>query len=215
MREYCNRALLLHNGTVLEVGDVDTVCDAYIAKNMHARQRKELEEREHIKRQEEEREKEIKKNKEKGRKEKDAVIEDIQLFDARGNELMEIAHGEPFSIETTVDVRRRRKNLFLAVQIFDNSNDAFLCGNNTHNDHFDCKWRTGKNTIKIFFKDNVFNMGEIYVRAVVFERKGDNDIVIIDTISCKEINEKIVKIVHKEGAGGGIMRIEHKWSKKR
>ncbi|MFA5985752.1 MAG: ABC transporter ATP-binding protein [Parcubacteria group bacterium] len=59
VRRYCSRALLLHDGKIVKIGDVNDVCDAYIIKNVTADARKELLENEKMQKIEDEREAEL------------------------------------------------------------------------------------------------------------------------------------------------------------
>jgi ABC-2 type transport system ATP-binding protein len=59
VRRYCSRALLLHDGKIVKIGDVDAVCDEYIIKNVTADARKELLENEKMQKIEDEREEKL------------------------------------------------------------------------------------------------------------------------------------------------------------
>ena len=78
VREYCDRALLLHKGKLLGSGDVDEICDEYILKNMTESQKRGIEKKEKIEAQEKEREKKIKtKGMEIKRKERIALMAEL------------------------------------------------------------------------------------------------------------------------------------------
>ncbi|XLQ20260.1 MAG: polysaccharide ABC transporter ATP-binding protein [Candidatus Moraniibacteriota bacterium] len=212
VREYCDRALLLHKGELLGSGDVNDVCDEYIIKNMSEDQREELEKKERIEKEEQEHEKSLRGGMKRQVKNEN-IITDIQVFDIDRNKLTEITWGDDFFVEIEVQVSKIKHNLVQAVQIFDNETNVFLCGNNTDVDNFNCSWQKDRNVFIIYFKNTMFNTGEIYIKAVLFENKsGQNDIV--DSNSTKELNNHIIKIKKQKGSGVGIMRIEHEWSKK-
>ncbi len=220
VRKYCDRAMLLHNGKMIKIGKVDDVCDEYVIKNMSVEARAELEEVERMKEKEKRREKQMKegkkaeqlKSKNIKKEEKNVKIVNIKSLNKNKGELLEITAGDDFLVEVSVILEEIEKNLVLAVQVFDDDTDTFLCGNNTEADSFDCKWEKGKNIFKVYFKNTMFNMGRIYIKAVVFkEQGGENETVA--TVSEKELNKRIVEIKKQENSGAGIMRIEHEWSK--
>jgi len=62
VRKYCDRAMLLHNGKILKVGEVNTVCDEYVMKNMTVEAREKLEEVEKMKEEEKDRKEKLKNN---------------------------------------------------------------------------------------------------------------------------------------------------------
>ncbi len=210
VRKYCDRAMLLHNGEVIKIGEVNEVCDEYVMKNMSAQARAELEETERMKEKEKKRERQIKEGKNK--RINNNKITNIKVFDKDGNDLTILTKNDDFYVEVSLDIEKVKRNLLLAVQIFDNQTDTFLCGNNTEADNFDCSWQKGENVFRIYFKNTMFNTGEIYVKAVLFQQKGEESI-IVTMDSTKELNNRVIKIKKQEGSGAGIMRIEHEWSR--
>lgn len=225
VREYCDRALLLHKGKLLGSGDVDEICDEYILKNMTESQKRGIEKKEKIEAQEKERVEKIKEGKcdRQQKKASDGVGENkiaeivgIEVFDKNGNKLKKITEGDNFSVKVYVSVKEINKNISLAVQIFDTKNDYFVCGNNTFVNKFNCDWQIGKNTIEIKFEDVSLNFGVIYFKALLFKQQKEGiDNIIIDKFCDKENDNKYINIVRKEDKnGGGIMCIKHEWSRK-
>ncbi|HFC36271.1 MAG TPA: ABC transporter ATP-binding protein, partial [Candidatus Moranbacteria bacterium] len=53
IRKYCDRAMLIQNGKITKLGDVDKVCDEYIESNLTAKAKMEAEEQERMKEREE------------------------------------------------------------------------------------------------------------------------------------------------------------------
>jgi len=119
VRKYCDRAMLLHNGEMVKIGDVDDVCDEYVMKNMSAEARKELEEAERMKEEEKKREKELEKEKKqaeeehrkrelqkKQEEEKRIKEEKQQLIEAEKNKKVKITEVE------FLDENNNVKNIF-------------------------------------------------------------------------------------------------------
>ncbi len=208
VQEYCDRALLLDKGEIVSAGDVKKVCDEYIYRNMTEDERRESEKKIRIEKEDEKRLQKARKQQNIKEQNKQMSIVDLKLFDRNGNELMQITKGNDFSVEVVVDVKNKNKRFVLAVQIFDNSNDVFLCGNNTLEDKFDCNWVVGKNIFKINFENTMFNTGQIYIKAIIFDNNN-----VIDVKTSKELNNDIIEIKKQDGSGGGVLRIEHKWKK--
>ena len=196
VREYCDRALLLHKGKLLDSGNVDEVCDEYILKNMTGEKNGE-------KKQE---------KKSKIKNQKNVTIKDIKVLNDKNRQLERITKGDNFSVNIAIDVERTDKDYILAVQIFDKKTNNFICGNNTQIDDFDCDWQKGENLIELKFKNTMFNMGTIYFKIVLLENKNGQNSIIEEFYSNGNYL-KTLDIEHQRRNGGGIMCIEHEWSK--
>lgn len=206
VRKYCSKALLLHNGRIIKVGDVDEVCDEYIMKNMTMDARKELENTEEMKDGEKNREKILKAK----IKNKPQSIIDIRVKNNDGKELLDTVRGHDFFVDVSVEIKELREDLHLAVQIFDKDNNLFVSGNNTETDIFDCKWKIGKNVIRLCFQDHRLNNGNFYIKARLFKYRASGN-VIIDEYTTLENNYFFV--ARRKNAGGGVMFLEHNWKK--
>ncbi len=208
VREYCDRALLLDSGKILDSGDVDEVCDKYIYRNVLEDKRKELEKKEKLEKEQKEQNKQIEESKKEVKK---AVnITEVKLSDVNNNELVQIKYGDDFFVQIVVNINKIASNLNVSIQVFDNNTDQMVCDNNTFASKFNCSWQVGKNIFEIKFKDVMFNQGEIYFKAFLY-KKGQG---VVEMFCTKEKNNKIVRVVRQVGAGGGIMRIEHEWNRK-
>jgi len=208
IREYCDRALLLDGGKIVSSGNVDEVSDKYIYINVQKDKRKELERKEKLKKVKKEQDERIGESKKESKK-AISIIE-IKLFDANGNELVQVKYGDNFVVKIIINVNKISSNLNVALQIFDNNTDQMICDNNTFANKFKCGWQVGKNIFEIKFKNIMFNQGSIYFKAFVYERK----IGIVDVFCTKEENNKVIRVIKHSGSGTGIMRIEHEWSRK-
>lgn len=218
VREYCDRALLLDKGKILDIGDVDEVCDAYIRNNMTKEERKELEKKERIEKEEKERKEKIEKegkNKEEEDVESEPIdkpqrITGIEVRNNKGEKLKKTVRGDSFFVDVDIEIEEIKKNLFLAVQIFDKNSNFFISGNNTQIDNFDCDWKKGRNSFRIYFNNHSLNNGNFYIRAVLFKYKA-NESIVINEFSSLENNYFFT--VERRDAGGGIMFVEHNWEK--
>jgi len=203
VRKYCNRAMLLHDGAIAKIGEVDDVCDEYVLKNLTPGARIELDQKEKEKNAEKNREKELQ-NKTKNKKQS---IFNLNVYDASGKELISIERGQDFFAEVAVELADIPKDLNLAVQIYDRNTNFFVCGNNTYTDGFDCAWKAGRNTIRFNFEDNPLNAGEIYFKAVLFKNNPGGNVILDEFVT-----DSFVQVV-KRNSGGGIVYINHNWKK--
>ncbi len=204
VRKYCDRALLLHNGKVLEVGDVDKVCDAYIEKNISAQALREMEENEKNRSSEKRRESSIRKK----MKDKLQMITGVKVYNKKNKELFTTKRGESFFVTVSVDLKKNTDNLFLAVQIWDKNTNCFVSGNNTKVDEFDCNWKIGTNIITIEFCDHSLNNGVFFVKAVLFTVEGKEK-QIVDEFSSLDNDYFFVSRGHVDV--GGITYLKHQW----
>ena len=211
VRKYCDRAMLLHNGQMIKIGEVNDVCDEYVMKNMSAQARAELEETERMKEKEKKRERRIEKEQRNKKKIKEKnKITDIRIFDKEGNDLTILTKGDSFLVYVYVSVQKIVADLHVAIQIFDKSTNQMICDNNTARNKFDCDWKIGENVFVLLFNNSMFNQGEIYFKAFLYFEDSRG---IIEKFCGEKEELKIIKVKQQEGYGGGIMCIEHKWSK--
>lgn len=203
VREYCDRALLFHKGELIESGSVDEVCDQYIIKNLSDDERKEMQCRENMERKEKERVEELREN-------KDHFIVSIIPYDETGAIVTKTMRDSALCVEVKIYLKEVPDNIFLAVQIYDRNRDFFVCGNNTDVDQFDCGWHKGENIIRLTFPSHQLNLGDIYFRANLLQRKG-NERTVIDQFSSKEYGFFVS--IQNKNSGAGIMYMEHKWER--
>jgi ABC-2 type transport system ATP-binding protein len=206
VRKYCNRAMLIHNGELIKIGDVDEVCDEYVVKNMTANTKKELQKKEAMKSGEDDRERLLQAK----LKNKPQSIVDVNVCSENGKELLATTRGENFFVEVKVDLKEKRRNLHLAVQFWDRDGNFFVSGNNTQIDNFDCQWKTGSNIIRIDFSNHFLNKGNFYVKAIIFEYNLKENVALDDFST---LEKGYFFISERKDAGGGVVYINHNWKK--
>jgi ABC-2 type transport system ATP-binding protein len=207
VRKYCSRAMLIHNGKMIKIGDVDKVCDEYVKKNITVGAKIEIRKKEKLENDEEAREEKLRAE----MKNKLQTVVDINVVGDNKKELMVTTQGSNFFVNVNVDIKKMRKNMHLAVQIFDKATNCFISGNNTQIDNFDCKWKEGKNRISIEFENHFLNKGSFYVKAVLFEYSSAGDFMPLDELSSLEKNYFFMS--ERKKAGGGAIYLNHKWKK--
>ncbi|NCA93878.1 MAG: ATP-binding cassette domain-containing protein [Sphingobacteriia bacterium] len=207
VRKYCSRAMLIHNGKMIKIGDVDRVCDEYVKKNITVGAKLEIKKKEKLENDEEAREEKLRAE----MKNKLQTVVDINVLGDNKKELMVTTQGSSFFVNVNVDIKKLRKNMHLAVQIFDRATNCFISGNNTQIDNFDCKWKEGKNRISIEFENHFLNKGGFYVKAVLFEYNSAGDFMPLDELSSLEKNYFFMS--ERKKAGGGAIYLNHKWKK--
>ena len=213
VREYCDRALLFHKGELIEVGDVDEVCDEYILKNMTDEEREELEKREKIEEKEKERVEELKNESEKEvvDENKKQFIKSVVARDLNEKILKRTTRGETFYVDVIVQLEEVLEDLFISVQIFEENKDCFVSGNNTFRDNYECRWEKGENTIRLIFTNHNLNVGNIYF-CVYLSQKKDVENVMIDAISSLDF-QKSIEVYNDKKSGAGVICMEHKWER--
>lgn len=207
VRKYCSRAMLIHNGKITKIGDVDRVCDEYVKKNIKVGANLEITKKEKLENDEEFREEKLRAE----MKNKLQTVVDINVLGDNKKELMVAEQGVGFLVNVNIDIKKMRKNIHLAVQIFDRATNCFISGNNTQIDNFDCKWREGKNKISIEFENHCLNKGSFYVKAVLFKYGSAGEFISLDEFSSLEKNYFFMS--ERKKAGGGVIYLKHKWKK--
>ena len=201
VRKYCSRGLLLHDGKISKIGNVDDVCDEYIVKNMTANARVELQEKEIMSKNEASREKELRLR----LKGKNQSIVSVVAFNKNKKELFTLTRGDSFHIDLEVDLKEIPENLNIAVQLFDRGTNCFISGNNTQLDRFVCDWKVGKNHVRVDLREVNLNNGAFYIKAVLFQYHPINN-VILDEL----IYENVI-VVRTNGASSSAVYLDHKW----
>ncbi|MDX9856117.1 MAG: ABC transporter ATP-binding protein [Parcubacteria group bacterium] len=217
VREYCDRALLLDKGKILDIGDVDEVCDAYIRNNMTKEERKELEKKERIEREERERkekieeerkggDKEEEKEKEKdAQEEKEKVVEitKVEFLDKNGKEKDTFKTGDSLDIKISFKIDKQIKLLNFGIGLHSISGGQVF-GYNTQMDKYDI--RKDKEKIVLHFENFPILKGEYFVNIACW---GDDEQEHYDY----KPKFKILKM-HSSGIKNnyrGFCDIEHKW----
>ncbi len=206
IRKYCDRAMLLRNGKVVEYDNVDKVCDAYVSKNISEEARQEIEEQERIKKKELERKNKLKNKKNKSTKNR---IVKVEVLDKNNENIKAIKYGDFLAIKAKINLDKvEREDFVVAVQIFDGGSGGILCGNNTKVDKVGVRWKRGVNTVTILFNKTIFNRGTFYCRVVLLKKNG-KVYDIVDEYNGKD-NDQFIKIISRDERAG-IIFLEHNW----
>lgn len=212
VRKYCDRALLLDNGKVLEFGDVNNVCDEYILSNMTESERREYKKREMTGEQEEKRLKRLRKrweNKEGTRNRNKNEIIEVKMMDEKGKEIKNITRdNKNITIRALLDIKEVNKNDFISFQIINKKNDNIICGANTFDGKFKHGWLIGKNVVELILYNEFLNRGDIYIKAILF-RKREVGREILDKYN-GDSNREYIGIIPKTSEAG-IAYMRHKW----
>lgn len=204
VRKYCDRAMLLHNGKMIKIGNVNDVCDEYVIKNMSTGASLELLKKEKTKYDEENREKLLRAH----LKNKPQIISDLSVHNENGEEILMTVRGQDFFVTVNLELKEIRENMHIAVQLVDKDTNNFISGNNTYADNHDCQWIIGKNTISIRFMNHQLNQGIFFVRAILFEHCEQGNTVLDEMTT---LDNNYFFIVERKMSGGGVLYIDHIW----
>ena len=208
VRKYCDRAMLLQNGKITKLGDVDKVCDKYMDNNLTAKAKAEAEEQEKMKKKEELRVQKMQEKSKEDYEKKEATIQKVEILNKKDKEMEFIRRGETIIVKAKIKIKKESGDYFVAVQIVEASSDLVLAGNNMKVDEVNYKWERGINKINIRFDHTSFNRGDIYFKIAILKRKGDDN-EIIDDYSGKKY-DRLIKIIPQDERAG-IVYMKHKW----
>ena len=136
-----------------------------------------------------------------------AEIQELHMYNAKGQEIDEIQHGEKVVLKVSYlvgDDTIPSPLLGVAIRRIDNE---YICGINTKLDHVPISWKKGYNELTLTYTN--FNLigGEYYFDVGIFDQTG---IVNIDYKT--KIKSFFVKMDY---IAEGIVVLNHEWSVKR
>ena len=136
-----------------------------------------------------------------------AEIQELHMYNAKGQEIDEIQHGEKIVLRVSYlvgDDTILSPLLGVAIRRIDNE---YICGINTKLDHVPIPWKKGYNEVTLTYSN--FNLigGEYYFDVGIFDQTG---IVNIDYKT--KIKSFFVKMDY---IAEGIVVLNHEWSVKR
>lgn len=162
---FCDRALLINNGDMEQIGLTNKIIQRYSGLLADAEAIEE--------------EKKAAKQKDKKKKENvvhsgtsDVItIEDAEVVDADGKKLRHIEEGTPFTIRIHYEAKRDIFHPVVGIGLMDEDN-ASIIGPNTQESNFTTGTLNGQGYIAVTFKNNVLAPGMYSIRAAIFDRTG-------------------------------------------
>lgn len=161
IRRFCSRAIWIHQGKVIDDGDVNDVADRYMdflkmneidMENTFAAKRSKVEEIDAF-----------------TPKEGIAEIVDFQVYDRRGPVGESILFDEPVKVKVTYDVYDTNiKDPVLGVAIR-SADDDYTCGLNTLLDQFEIPWNYGRNEVVLEYPCGIRAAGGKYYFEAALE----------------------------------------------
>ena len=209
IKRFCTRAIWLNQGVVVQDGNTDEVTDRYsdflrsdLTMEEYCRQTELTPQLDTSAIPAESVEQTI-------REEELALIdiveiEDMKMFDASGNRINDIVHGEKVCLRISYIVSDESVDeplLGVAIRSIDNT---YICGLNTKLDGMRIPWKRGRNEIELVYP--CFNLvgGQYYFDVGIFDKTG---IVNLD------YKTKIRSFfVNMDYVAEGIVVLNHEWS---
>ncbi len=192
IKRFCDRAIWLNEGQLIEDGDVDTVTDKYLdyLKSLDSG---------------------IKPHKEETVLDKIdperidiAEIISLKMFDTKGKEIQDIKHGEKINLELQYYVKDAAIKKPVAGISISRVDNLYICGLNTLLDNIDIPWEKGVNKVYLTYDPFTLVGGSYYFDVALFDQTAS---VAIDYRS--KYKEFFVKMNY---IAEGINVIPHKWS---
>lgn len=215
VERYCDRAMLLRNGNVVEIGKASEVANRYIQNNISdENERMALEKMEKKKKEDVEKNKkvnEIKINKiealekiEKKEIKKVAEILDVKFFDKNGKEKSVFKTNSFVKVRIYYKINSFLEELNVGLSITD-ENGNYLFGYNTDMDNFNLNKNVG--FVDIVFEKLPFLKGNYYINPSLFKRSG---LVAFDFLP--KFKELKIFSSNKENLYKGSFLVKHFWN---
>lgn len=216
IRRFCTRVIWLKNGTLMEDGEVNTVCDHYLDDlKIEESERQRIvdpineEVKEETKVQETEKavsEPEAPASDSVKQDESiKAEINQFTIYDAEGKEIKQFNKDEKLYLAlsyTVYDQKVKNPVIGICIRRID---DEYMCGFNTLLDQVQVPWKKGKNQIVLEYTFGCLLMGgKYYFDAAIFDETATVPIQYISRI--KEFE------VRNEYLAEGIFAMPHQWN---
>ncbi len=195
VREYCDRALLLHKGKTIVIASPEKAIYEYGRVLMSS---------EYNLRDQKQKEKEI----ERKPVGKANYYTKITVLNQKGKEANVFERGEDIVIRLDLEVNKLEDEMYVSVGIRDKITDSVVCGNNMFYEKIDKKWKKGKNRIELVFPNNFLQQGDFYVSSSFFKGNPQNQ-QTYDYYDGREYN-KYIKIIPKS-QHQGFVHLPHEW----
>lgn len=183
IEQYCDRALLLRNGSVVCVGDPQDVAIAYRNQNMS--------DAEHLDN-----------SQEVQPIDTERYIQSISFLNAKGEERKTFFTGENFSIQVYFKDPVQYETLNFGIAIFD-TEDRYINGLNTMLDAVDIKDARAKGYFTLSYKHIPFREGRYYVKVGIF---GKSNQEIVDFL-----HKSLEFSIFSDSNAQGMIDIDHTW----
>lgn len=182
VRRFCNQALLLENGSIVEVGSPGKIGDLYIKSNITKDQ----------------------KSPAKGKKtSQDIYINDVKIYNSQSQSLP-IKSGDSVTIEVLFTAQKSSLDFNVGIGVHSITN-GYVLGYNTQMDKICIEKTQGGGVVRLNFARLPLNSGEYYINAVCF---GADEALPFDLRT--EITHFIVENPDQYRYRG-VLRIDHHW----
>jgi len=197
VKNFCDRVMLINKGRMIIIAGPERAIYEYSQIMM-----KEAEKQKRI-----EKKKKVGKLPSKEKVKKNRVL-DVNFLNKDGKKVRVFESKEDLIMNINFQIRRKEKDMYLGVAVFEKNSGAWICGNNTFFDNFKHKWKIGKNVVKLRFPNNTFNKGDFYMFCSFF--KGDpKDNVMYDFYDSRE-HETYFRVLSRSRKNGAVL-MEHDW----
>lgn len=205
IKRFCNRAIWMNQGQIIQDGNTDEVTDHYLDFL-----KSELPIEQYLQ-QCEEREKHAEETQEITEADIAGIdiaeIRDLEMYNSSGRRIDEIQHGERVRLKVSYvvgDDTIESPVLGVAIRRIDNE---YICGLNTKLDNIKISWKKGYNEIELEYP--CFNLigGEYYFDVGIFDKTG-----IVNLVYKTKIKSFFVKMDY---IAEGIVVLNHKWNARR
>lgn len=156
VQQYCNRAMLVHDGDIKFIGNPRLAAMAYKRLNFPDMAAQELSGLNSHK-----------KDKSKTAKAKKIQLTRIEAVNQQGHKDAFISSGDPFRIRFLYNANENLDNVVFGVAIKSSSGES-IYGPNTKESRLSVNIKKGKGSFELFVKNNVFAPGSYTVDAGVF-----------------------------------------------
>lgn len=193
VQRYCDRAMLLRNGRIVEIGDPEKVGDRYIYQNMSDEERRMHDE----------------KMGEGGggeadshKSEKIATISKVEFFDKEGAIKNVFETGADVSVKISFGLKEKVSDLNLGVAIF-NQEGRYIFGVNTFAEKLDTSKFAERGYFIVDFKNIPMRSNTYYIKAGIW---GESEGVRYDFLD----RSPSFKVYSKD-RNQGMVNVEYSW----
>jgi ABC-type polysaccharide/polyol phosphate transport system ATPase subunit len=195
VRKFSNRALVLHEGEIVTIGEAKAATTAYQNLLMSISQDEEFTKKAILK--------DADLNEDSHRN----TISDIELYLENTNSRA-FESGDSIVCEIECDIQQVVDDMHISVAIFDKKYNAWVSGNNTFFDGYAVDWKTGKNVIRLTLPNTTLHSGEFYLNINLF-RGHPKDGNFLDRYDSRD--DAFFFTVQPLVNSGGLVRVDHTW----
>jgi ABC-type polysaccharide/polyol phosphate transport system ATPase subunit len=203
VQRYCDRAMLVRNGKIVNVGNSDEVGNEYIDQNISDEEVRIVENPNVHRLENESANVKDKKNDKVEIPQKIAEIIKIEFLDKDGNVKNVFHTGDDLSLKVSFKIYNSSKNLNFGVAIY-NIEDDYMCGVNTIRDKKEISEYLKRGFYQVNFKKNPFKENRFYVKASIVGNSLDQ---YYDYVSRSEETFQIFS----RNKNPGLVEVNYKW----